>query len=127
MTRKHDDDGFEDDPWMRQFLAGQQAKEDRSRALAWGCVPLLILVLLLSLLAIFGAKAADRDPYACFGSMRYLAQRAGYSCEDLDSFCAVARSIYREAGNDEAAASRLAQERGHSPTVQRLARRMCKP
>jgi hypothetical protein len=85
-------------------------------------------VLAVALLCVpLAAHAADRDPYACFGSMRYLAQRAGYSCEDLESFCAVARAIYHEAGDDEAAASRLAQARGHSPAVQRLARRVCKP
>lgn len=83
------------------------------------------ILITLALLCPLSAYAGDS--YACFGSARYLAQRAGYSCEDLESFCAVARSIYQEAGNDEAAAARIAQARGHSPAVQRLARRMCKP
>lgn len=103
-----------------------RAKEARRKnlqsSLLWGFGVVLALILLA-----LSAHAADRDPYACFGSARYLAQRAGYSCEDLESFCAVARAIYHEAGDDEAAAARLAQARGHSPTVQRLARRMCKP
>jgi predicted outer membrane protein len=92
-----------------------------------GAMVLLRAALIALAIVLLATASHAADPYACFGSMRYLAQRAGYSCEDLESFCAVARAIYREAGNDEAAAGRLAQARGHSPTVQRLARRMCKP
>lgn len=49
----------DDDPWLRQFLAGQQAKEQRARPLMWGCIPLLILVPLMFFLAMFGARGAD--------------------------------------------------------------------
>lgn len=82
---------------MRQFLAGQRAKEERQRSLAWGCLPLMILVPIMILLAIFGARAADTDlppGYSCadvraavekYGRPRAirLAKRKGASAEQI--------------------------------------------
>lgn len=67
------------------------------------------------------------DPYSCFGAMRYVAMREGYSCGDLVDLCARARSIYIEAGRNKAAAARLAKERGHSDWSILLANTWCKP
>lgn len=45
-----------EDPWMRQFLAGQRAKEDRKRALLWLLIPLAFLLAVFFLVAISGHK-----------------------------------------------------------------------
>lgn len=47
----------DDDPWLRQFLAGQRAKEQRARSLVWGCLPFVVALLIL--FAISVARAAD--------------------------------------------------------------------
>lgn len=88
-------DDFDDDPWLRQFLAGQRAKEERARSLVWGCLPLLILVPIMILLAIFGARAAEPAAYSCaevraavqwYGSVaaaRRAAKRKGATAEQI--------------------------------------------
>lgn len=70
--------------------------------------------------------AAD-DPFACFGAARYIAMREGFGCADLPSFCASARALLAEAGNDQAAAEQLARKRGIGRLSVMLARRFCRP
>lgn len=40
-------DEEEDDPWLRQFLAGVKRREDRDNATGWGCFIFVVLVVLI--------------------------------------------------------------------------------
>jgi hypothetical protein len=44
----------EDDPWLRQFLAGQRAKEQRANETGWGCAIFFILIIVMIALSIAG-------------------------------------------------------------------------
>lgn len=72
------------------------------------------------------ARAADVDPYACFGWARYVAMGEGFQCSDLPAFCAGARALLTEAGCNRAAAEQLARSRGHSRMSIALAKRFCR-
>ena len=79
-----------------------------------------------ALTAVQPVRAADPDPYACFGGARYVAMGAGFQCTDLPMFCAGARALLAEAGGSEPAAERLARSRGHGRMAIALAHRFCK-
>lgn len=90
MTAHEEWEEFEGDPWPRRFVAGQQAKAERKRSVA-GCLPPLILIPIMILLAMFSARAAETG------------LPAGYGCADV-------RAAVEKYGRAKAA--RLARRNG---------------
>lgn len=45
MADYEDDD--DNDPWLKQFLAGTKAREERARSTGWGCAIFVGLIVLL--------------------------------------------------------------------------------
>ncbi|QOG20477.1 hypothetical protein [Bradyrhizobium sp. SEMIA] len=86
---------------------------------------LLRTIVALALAGALPARAADVDPYACFGWARYVAMGEGFRCSDLPAFCAGAHALLSEAGGDRRAAEKLARGRGHSRMAISLAKRFC--
>jgi len=51
---EQEQDDYENDPWLYQFLAGQREREHKQRALAIGCLVPLILIPVLIVLMVIG-------------------------------------------------------------------------
>ncbi|EJN15675.1 hypothetical protein PMI42_00692 [Bradyrhizobium sp. YR681] len=83
-------------------------------------------ILAAALCAAAPSRAADVDPYACFGWARYAAMSEGFRCSDLPAFCAGARALLAEAGGSRAVAEQLARGRGYSRMSVMLAKRFCR-